>query len=174
MLISFVVAMDKKRLIGSGDTLPWHLPADMKRFRAITMGKPVIMGRKTYESIPKRFRPLAGRHNIVLTRNRNYSAQGCTIVFSVEDALSAAGQVDEIIIGGGAHLYAQLLPRAHRLYLTKIDAEFEGNVYFPEIIWEEWSEIHREERSADEQNPYDTCFVILERAEQRARPVQNV
>jgi len=167
LLISLVVAMDRNRLIGSGNSLPWRLPADLRRFRAITMGKPVIMGRKTYESIPKRFRPLPGRHNIVLTRNRDYSAEGCTIVTSVADALAAAGESDEVMVGGGSHLYAQLLPQAQRLYLTKIDAAFEGDVYFPEVNWKNWSVVHREEHPADEQNPFATSFLILEKEESR-------
>jgi dihydrofolate reductase len=163
MIISFVVAMDKKRLIGSGNALPWRLPKDVKRFRDVTMGHPVIMGRKTYESIPIKFRPLPGRHNIVLTGNRDYSPGGCTVVHSMDEALAAAGDVDEVMIGGGAELYAQLLSKVHRIYLTTVDGTFDGDVYFPEIDWAGWTEVHREEHPADAENPFDTTYLILSR-----------
>lgn len=162
-LISLIVAMDCNGLIGAWGDLPWRLPADMRRFRALTMGKPVIMGRKTYESIPPQFRPLPGRHNIVLTGNRAYQAEGCTVAHSVADALAAAGACDEIMIGGGARLYEQLLPQAGRLYLTIIEAEFEGDTYFPSFNYGDWNEVSSEEHEADEDNPYPYCFKILER-----------
>ena len=126
-----VVAMDRNRLIGAGNRLPWRLPDDMQWFVQQTMGKPVIMGRKTYESIPTKYRPLKGRQNIVLTRDRSYAAPGATVVHSVEDALAVAGEAEETIIGGGANLYAQLLPQTHKLYLTLVQAELEGDAYFP-------------------------------------------
>lgn len=99
-IISFVVAMDERGLIGRNNGLPWRLPDDMRWFREVTMGKPVVMGRKTYESIPARFRPLVGRHNIIITRNRDYRAEGATVVHSMEEALAAAGDVEEVMIGG--------------------------------------------------------------------------
>jgi dihydrofolate reductase len=162
-MISLIVAMDANRLIGAGNALPWHLPNDMKRFKAITMGKPVVMGRKTYESIPPRFRPLTGRHNIVVTRNRAYQAAGCPVVHSAAEALAVAGPVEEVIIGGGAQLYRLFLPQADRLYLTLIDAEFEGDSYFPRLEFDQWREISRETYPADEGNPHGYHFVILER-----------
>jgi dihydrofolate reductase len=162
-LISLIVAMDANRLIGAGNALPWHLPEDMKRFKSITMGKPVVMGRKTYESIPARFRPLTGRHNIVVTRNQDYQAKGCTVVHSVAAALAAAGDVAEIMIGGGAQLYRALLPQANRLYLTLIDDTFEGDTYFPQVDFSQWRQLSCKEHRPDELNPYGYRFKILER-----------
>lgn len=161
--LAMVVAMDKNCLIGVGNGLPWRLPDDMVWFVQQTMGKPVIMGCKTYESIPAKFRPLKGRHNIVLTRDRSYDAPGATIVHSVEDALAAAGDVEEIIIGGGANLYAQLLPQTTRLYLTLVDAELEGDAYFPEIEWSAWRETFRQDHPADERHTFAFTWLILER-----------
>ncbi|MCP4415655.1 MAG: dihydrofolate reductase [Chloroflexi bacterium] len=161
--LSMIVAMDKNRLIGVDNGLPWRLPDDMKWFVEKTMGKPVIMGRKTYESIPLKFRPLGGRHNIVLTHNRDYAAPGATVVHSVSNALQAAGDVPEIIIGGGANLYAQLLPQTNRLYLTLIEAEFAGDAYFPKIDWSAWRETLRQHHPSDERHAYSFTWLILDR-----------
>lgn len=161
--ISLIVAMDKNRLIGANGRLPWHLPDDMKWFREQTMGKPVIMGRKTFESIPERFRPLPGRHNIVLTHRRDYAAEGVTVVHTIEAALTAAGDVAEIVVIGGAELYTQLLPQADRLYLTQIDAEFDGDAYFPEFDLAVWHEIYRQEHLADDRHDYAFTWLIWER-----------
>ncbi len=132
-IISFVFAMDRSRLIGAGGGLPWHLPDDMKHFRQVTMGKPVLMGRVTYESIPDRFRPLAGRTNIILTNQIGYEARGCLVVHSLDEAVAAAAGQPELMVIGGAQIYEQLLPRADRLYLTLIDANFDGDVFFPDL-----------------------------------------
>lgn len=166
MLISLIAAMDRNHLIGADGSLPWHLPADLKRFKAITMGKPIVMGRKTYESIGQ---PLPGRHNIVVTRNRNYRAPGCTVVHSPDAALAAAGNAEEILIAGGGQLYRHFLPQAHRLYLTLIEATFSGDTYFPYFSEEEWERILEEEHEADEENPYDFRFIILARRESNER-----
>ena len=163
-VLAMVVAMDKNRLIGADNGLPWRLPDDMQWFVQQTMGKPVIMGRKTYESIPAKFRPLQGRHNIVLTREQSYEAPGATVVHSVEDALLAAGDAEEIIIGGGANLYAQLLPQTSRLYLTLVEAELDGDAYFPEIDWSAWRETFRHHHPADERHHFAFTWLILERA----------
>jgi len=163
-VLAMVVAMDKNRLIGADNGLPWRLPDDMQWFVQQTMGKPVIMGRKTYESIPAKFRPLQGRHNIVLTREQSYEAPGATVVHSVEDALLAAGDAEEIIIGGGANLYAQLLPQTSRLYLTLVEAELDGDAYFPEIDWSAWRETFRQHHPADERHHFAFTWLILERA----------
>jgi dihydrofolate reductase len=163
--LAMVVAMDKNRLIGAGNGLPWHLPDDMQWFVQQTMGKPVIMGRKTYESIPAKFRPLKGRHNIVLTRDQSYEAPGTTVVHSVEAALAVAGEVEEIIVGGGANLYAQLLPQTTRIYLTLIEAELEGDAYFPEIEWSAWRETYREHHPTDKRHNFAFTWLILERDE---------
>ncbi len=160
-----VVAMDRNRLIGAGNRLPWRLPDDMQWFVQQTMGKPVIMGRKTYESIPTKYRPLKGRQNIVLTRDRSYAAPGATVVHSVEDALAVAGEAEETIIGGGANLYAQLLPQTHKLYLTLVQAELEGDAYFPEIDESAWRETFRQHHPADERHNFAFTWLILERDE---------
>lgn len=165
MDIALIWAMSRNGVIGRGDRLPWRLPKDMRHFMAVTMGKPVIMGRKTYESIPAKFRPLRGRHNIILTRDRTYEAPGATVVHSVEEALDAVEEVEEIIIGGGANLYAQLLPQTSRLYLTLVEAELEGNAYFPEFERSAWRETFRQHHPADERHPFAFTWLILERDE---------
>jgi len=161
--ISFIVAMDRNGLIGAGSRLPWHLPDDMRRFRQITMGKPVLMGRKTYESIPDRLRPLPGRTNIVLTQQLDYEAPGCTIVHSLAQALAAASEHDELMVIGGARLYEQLLSQADRIYLTQIDGEFEGDVFFPALNQAEWQEVEREEHGRDDRHSTPFTFLLLER-----------
>lgn len=160
MKISIIVAMDKKGIIGLEGGLPWHLSADLKHFKTITMGKPLIMGRKTHKSIG---RPLPGRKNIVLTHSKEFKAEGCTVVHSLEDAFQAAGDVDEVMIMGGSGIYDQSLARAGRLYLTEVDADVRGDVYFPEFDKGEWIEVEREEHSADEKNDFDYSFVVMER-----------
>ncbi len=166
-IISLVVAMDKNRLIGADNRIPWRLPDDMKYFREITMGKPVLMGRKTYESIPVRFRPLEGRTNIVLTTQLEYVAPGCIVVHSLNAALDAVGDEQELMIIGGAIIYEQFLPAAHRLFLTLVDGEFDGDVYFPELDKGEWLEVSRESHSPDEQHAFPFAFVVLERQKEK-------
>ncbi len=160
MIISIIVAMDRKGVIGLDGDLPWHLSSDLKQFKAITMGKPLIMGRKTHESIG---RPLPGRENIVLTHATNFDAEDCMIVHSLDDAFQAAGDVDEVMIMGGSGIYDQALARADRLYLTEVHAEVEGDIFFPEFDKGDWVEIGREDHYADEKNEFDYSFVILER-----------
>ncbi len=137
MLISIIVAMDKDGGIGVDNRLPWHLPDDLKRFKRITMGHHLVVGRKTYESIGK---PLPGREMIVLTRNPDYEAPGCQLAHSLEDALRMAREhgEGEIFIGGGAQIYAQVLPQADYLYLTRIHVTTESDVHFPPIDWQAW------------------------------------
>lgn len=166
MLISIIVAMDRNRLIGAQGTIPWRLPADLRWFKKVTMGKPVVMGRKTYESIGK---PLKGRRNVVLTRDGQYSAPGCIVVHSVEEAINASENGEEVMIIGGAQLYRQFLPLSERLYLTRIEATFEGDTYFPDFSEEEWVIVFEEEHEADERNPYPFRFQILERKDALAR-----
>lgn len=162
--ISLIVAMGTNRVIGRDNQLPWRMPADMRRFRETTMGKAVVMGRRTYNSIGK---PLAGRHNIVLTRDGTFEAEGCTVVHSIAEALEAAGEGEIMVIGGGL-VYQQMLPLADRIYLTVIDGRFEGDSYFPRIDMAVWQEISRELRAADEDNPHDHAFIILERSRTEA------
>jgi dihydrofolate reductase len=172
MLISLIAALDRNGVIGAGGDIPWRLPADMRHFKALTLGKPVIMGRRTYESIG---RPLVDRHNIVVTRNRTYRAPGCTIVHSIAEALEvaalevaaleAAGDEAEVMVIGGAHLYRQLLPQVDRLYLTYLDASFAGDTTFPPFDADEWQVVSEEAHAPDKRNPYPYRFVVLARRE---------
>lgn len=160
MIISLIAAMDENRVIGLNNTLPWRLPADMRHFREVTMGKPVLMGRKTFESIGK---ALPGRRNIILTRDPDFQALGCEVAHTLEAALAAAADSEELMVLGGADLFAQLLPRASRLYLTEIHASFNGDAWFPAFNKQEWAEIERIRRAADEKNPCAYSFVTWER-----------
>jgi dihydrofolate reductase len=160
MRISIIVAVARNGVIGAGNRLPWRLSGDLKHFKAVTMGKPVIMGRKTHESIGK---PLPGRTNIVLTRRRGYVAEGCTVVHNAEEALGAAGGAEECMVIGGAAVYRMFLPLAGRLYLTRVEAEAEGEVRFPEYRPEAWKEISKEGFPADDKNEYPYTFIVYER-----------
>jgi dihydrofolate reductase len=161
--IAFVVALDENRVIGRDNALPWRLPDDMRWFREKTMGKPCLMGRKTYESLPVRFRPLPGRLNVVVTRQAGYRAPGAIVVDSIDAALRAAGFAGEVIVVGGAELFRALLPRAGRLYLTQIHAAVEGDVYFPAYDLKEWQETFRQEHPADDRHPFPFTWLILDR-----------
>ena len=160
MIISLIAAMAKNRVIGKGNKLPWDLPADMQHFRDLTHGKPVIMGRKTFESIGH---PLPKRPNIILTRESEYHAEGCTIVHSSEEALAAAGNAPEIMILGGTNVFEQFLATANRIYLTIIDHEFEGDIYFPKFDETIWKVTSQEEHRPDEKNKYPYTFVTYEK-----------
>lgn len=155
MIVSLIAAIGKNRVIGKDNSLPWKLPEDMKRFKELTIGKPVIMGRKTFESIG---RPLPNRKNIILTRDKNYEAEGCKVVHSVEEALKFAN-ANEVMVIGGAQIYKEFLPVANKMYLTLIDEDFEGDAYFPEYNIYEWGEVKRQEH----QGKYRFIFVDLER-----------
>ena len=143
--LSLIAAVARHRVIGREGRLPWHLPGDMRHFRETTRGKPVIMGRKTWESLPEKFRPLPGRLNVVVSGNPGYSAPGAIVAGSLADAIEKAGRGSdaEVFVVGGAKLYRQALPLAGRLYLTEIDAEFPGDALFPEIDAREWREVSR-------------------------------
>ena len=158
--LSIIVAMDLNGLIGKDNQLPWYLPADLKHFKQITMGKPVIMGRKTFESIGK---PLPGRVNIVLTRRTMAQNSGCIVVNSLDAAIKAAGPVSEVMIIGGAALYGEALPRADRIYLTQVQAELEGDTWFPSLDESDWVVVQQAEQNADENNPYGYVFKTLDR-----------
>ena len=158
--VSIIVAMDRNGLIGKGNRLPWHLPADLKHFKQVTMGKPIVMGRKTHQSIG---RPLPGRTNIVVTRDPDYGAEGCTVVNSLNEALSAAGEVEEVMIIGGATLYEQALPHTGRIYLTRVQAELDGDTWFPELREADWTVVAASDHDKDNKNPFAYTFEILER-----------
>lgn len=160
MSLSFVVAMAQNRVIGRNNRLPWHLPADLRHFKKITLGKPMLMGRKTYESIG---RPLPGRTNIVISRDPGYAAPGCIVVHSIPEAIAVAGPTEEAMVIGGASLFDQTLDRAERIYLTLVHADAQGDVRFPEIDLNEWREIRRENHPADEKNTLPYSFILLEK-----------
>lgn len=161
MIISLIAAMAHHRVIGHNNQLPWHCPADLKRFKTLTVGKPIIMGRKTFEAIAK---PLPHRHNIVLTKNTAWSAPGVTVVNTWEEALSACDAAEEVMVIGGAGVYQLGLPKATRLYLTFIDAEIEGDAFFPEWNPNEWIEVDRFRQEPDSKNPYPMDFVQYRRS----------
>ena len=150
MIISLIAAMDKNRLIGRENGLPWHLPADFKHFKEVTMAKPVIMGRKTFESIGK---PLPGRENIVISRS-GFDAEGIVVVDTIDKALQAANGAEEAMVIGGASFYEQMIDRADRLYLTHVDAECEGDAWFPDFDVSEWNIVSEQKHNADEKNNY--------------------
>lgn len=153
--------MGRNRVIGQNNSLPWRLPADMRHFRRVTMGKPVLMGRKTFESLGK---PLAGRTNIILTHDLTCSATGCLVVHSVTEALTAAGPDAEIMVLGGADIFAQFLPHAIRMYLTYVHGDFDGDAFFPVFDASAWVETARTDQAADAENLHACSFVTLERA----------
>jgi len=156
-----IAAMTEQRVIGIKNTLPWKLPNDMKWFRQNTLGKPIVMGRKTFESFGAK--PLPGRTNIIITRDQSYQAEDCVVVYSIDEALKAAGDVDEVMIIGGASFYEQMLPKADRLYLTFVEAEIEGDAWFPEFDLNDWNEIESIHHEKDEKNAYPHKFVIFDR-----------
>lgn len=160
MMISLIAAMAKNRVIGQKNIMPWHLPADLKHFKAVTLNKPVIMGRKTYESIG---RPLPNRRNIVVTRQVDLELSGCDVVNSLDAAFALVAEVDEVMVMGGANIYAQCMEQADRMVLTFIDVEVKGDAFFPEWRDDEWKEVSREHHQADENNPHDYTFVVFER-----------
>lgn len=158
---SLIWAMDTKRLIGQDNHLPWKLPVDMKWFRQHTLGKPIIMGRKTFQSFGGK--PLPERKNIVITQNHDFQAEGAYVVHSLAEAFDQAGAVDEVMIIGGASLYEQSLAEADRLYVTEVQGEFEGDTWFPEYDTDAWQEVESHRHAADEKNSHDCIFRIYER-----------
>ena len=136
------------------------MPTDLKYYRDMTRGKTIIMGRKTLDSMK---RPMPDRVNIVMTRDKNFKAEGCIIVHSVDEALKAAGNVDEVMVTGGADIFKLFFPKADKIYLTKIDGDFEADVFFPEFDIKEWKETGYEQHEKDAENPYDYTFITLER-----------
>ena len=160
MKISIIAAMTDDHVIGIENRLPWNLPADMKWFRQQTLGKPVLMGRKTYDSIG---RPLPGRRNIIISRDSSLALEGCEVVNRIETALERCSDVEELMIIGGASFYQQTLPQADRLYLTRVHANIKGDAYFPPINPTEWREVEHSDHTADAHNSFCYSFTILER-----------
>lgn len=160
MRIALIAALARNGVIGRDNQLPWRLSADLQHFKSLTMGKPIVMGRKTWTSLG---RPLPGRRNIVVTRDRAFQCDGCIVTHSIDAALAAAAGSEEVMIIGGAELYAQTLPRADRLYLTEVMAEVEGDAHFPAIAAADWIEVGREHCMADAKNDYACDFIVLDR-----------
>jgi dihydrofolate reductase len=159
--LSIIVAMSRNGVIGKDNAIPWRLPGELALFKRITMGHPVVMGRKTWESIG---RPLPGRTNIVITRNRGYQAAGATVVGSLDAALAAGAGADAVFVIGGAQLYAEALPRATHLYLTTVDADVDGDTRMPKFDAAAWHAVSSERHEADARNPYAYTLQVLERA----------
>lgn len=158
--VSIIAALSDNGVIGRDNKLPWRMPADLSHFKRLTMGKPIVMGRRTWESLPGL---LPHRTHIIVTRDPDYQANGGFVVHSIEDALAFAGDADELMVVGGARLYQQMLPLASRMYLTYIHAQMEGDTAFPAFPPAEWREVSRDRHPADDRNPYAYSFVVLER-----------
>lgn len=159
-MISLIVAMDKNRLIGDNNKLPWNLPLDLAYFKKVTMGSTIIMGRKTFESIG---RPLPERQNVIITRNKDYFKEGCQVCHSIEEAL-AFGINDEAFIIGGAEVYSKFLPYVDKLYITLIEENFTGDTYFPQIESDKWVLTSKMKGERNEKNPYNYYFLIYKKA----------
>jgi dihydrofolate reductase len=165
MIISLIAALTKNHVIGKNNDLPWHLPDDMKYFMQTTKAHHVIMGRKNYESIPEKFRPLPNRTNLVVTRQKDFSAPGCKIVNTLEEGIEsayAAGE-KELFIIGGSEIYALGMPYANQLYLTEIEARLDGDTYFPSFNKNEWREQSRTHHDADARHAYAFDFVVYKK-----------
>ncbi len=171
MIISLIVAADERNAIGKGGTMPWHLPDEWKYFRDTTMGKPVIMGRKTWESIPEARRPLPGRRNIVVTRQEGYDAPGAEVVPGVDEAVRLAStSSDEVFIIGGGQLYGYGMEIADRLYLTRVHTDIDGaDAFFPDVNFLDWREVSRIEHPTDEKHAYAFTQMVFERLGVRRR-----
>ncbi len=159
--VSFVVAVSRNGMIGRAGGLPWHISTDLKRFKTITMGKPLIMGRKTWESLPKK--PLPGRPNIVITRQKNYRAEGAIVVSDIPSALAAAGQVEEVCVIGGGEIFDMFLPQTDRIYLTEVDLEVDGDTFFPVIDPARWTDTAREIHPKGPNDSAGFVFRVLDR-----------
>jgi len=162
MTVSLIVAVSSNGVIGHDGGLPWHLPADLKHFKRTTMGHHLIIGRRTWDEVGK---PLPGRTMVVVTRSRRFAPEGAKVVGSVEQALEIAAEDDEPFIGGGSQIYRIALARdlVHRIYLTRIDAEVEGDTFFPEFDLDDWEMVSEEHHEADEKNEFDYSFLVYER-----------
>ncbi len=158
-MISIIVAMGENRVIGVDNDLPWRISEDLKYFKKTTLGKPIIMGRKTYDSIGK---PLPGRQNIVITRNNDWSAEGVDVVASIDEAIAKAGDAEEVMITGGGQIYAAAMNQTDRLYITEVGLAPTGHAYFPEVNSSEWKEVSREHCDAQNGDPA-YAFVVYDR-----------
>ena len=160
MKLSLIAAMAKNRVLGKDNKMPWHLPGELAYFKKVTLGKPVLMGRNTFDSIGK---PLPGRRNMVISSQPGYAPDGVEVFSKLQVAMAAVSDVEELMVVGGGKIYEAFVPYADRLYLTQIDAEFEGDTFFPALNPLEWKEISAEKHSKDEKNAYDFTCRVLER-----------
>lgn len=160
MILSSIVAVAKNNVIGGDNKLLWHLPADLKHFKNITMDHTIIMGRKTFESIGK---PLPGRKNIVISRNEDFKAEGCTVINNLQKAIQLCEKEEEVFLIGGAEIFRQSLPAVDKIYITRIDHVFEGDVHFPELNFSDWKLVKYVKFHADEKNKFDYSFAEYER-----------
>ncbi|OQX36964.1 MAG: dihydrofolate reductase [Oceanospirillales bacterium LUC14_002_19_P2] len=166
MKLAMIAAVAENNAIGINNKLPWHLPGDLRYFKAVTMGKPIIMGRKTFDSLRK---PLPGRTNIVITRDCEYQREGISVVYSLDEAISLAEDValingcEELMIIGGEQIYREALPRAERLYLTRVHRSFDGDAFFPELDPAEWQETLREDLVVDDEDALAYSYLVLDR-----------
>ncbi len=160
MRLSMIVAMDDNQLIGNNNALPWHLPADLAYFKKVTTGKTVLMGRKTHESIGF---PLPNRRNVIVSRNTDFTAEGCEVVGSIDAALELAKDDEEVMVMGGASFYEQMLPSIDRLYVTYIEGAYEGDAYFPAFDRGEFEQVSQQSHTPDEKNPHTYHFTVLDR-----------
>ena len=159
--IAVIVAVANNNVIGAGNTIPWYCPADLQYFKRTTLGSPVLMGRKTYQSL--KIKPLPGRQNIVVSRDEKLAAEGCDIVASIDQGLQLVNTQEKVFIIGGAEIYQQSLKMADELYVTYVDLNVDGDSYFPILNPDEWDLVSKEDFAADDKNPYDMCFKVFER-----------
>lgn len=159
--IALIVAVADNYVIGAGNTIPWHCPADLQYFKRTTMGTPVLMGRKTYQSL--KIKPLPGRRNIVITRDRNFTCDSCEVCLSIDEAFDITLSEKRIFIIGGENIYKQTLDIADELFITFVDAQVEGDRYFPVVQWDEWEPLREEYWKSDEKNPFDLAFKVYVR-----------
>lgn len=160
MMISMIVAVSSNSVIGRDGDLPWHMPADLKRFKRLTMGHHLIIGRRTWDEVGA---PLPGRIMVVVTRDTEFRVDGATVVHSLDEALQVVEGDDEVFIAGGGEIYRQALPLADRVYLTRVHAEIDGDTTFPELEEEEWRLVDREDHGSDDRNPYPYSFLTYDR-----------
>jgi dihydrofolate reductase len=163
MSISMIWAMGSNGVIGKDNDMPWHLPRDFAFFKAETLGKRMLMGRKTWDSLGGK--PLKGRTSIIMTRDTGFQAEGAEVVHTLEEAIAEGKKQDELMVIGGAEIYRMMLPYADKLIVTHIEHDFEGDTFFPEVNLRQWKEVSRTKGIRDENNPYDYYFVVYERTE---------
>ncbi|MEM8844224.1 MAG: dihydrofolate reductase [Pseudomonadota bacterium] len=161
MKIAIIVAVSNNGIIGVDNTIPWHCPADLQYFKRTTMGAPILMGRKTWQSL--KIQPLPGRENIVVSRDPDFSDDRCRVANTIEDGLALVSDLDKVFIMGGANIYQQVLNKADELYLTSVDVDVEGDSHFPEVSEDTWELISAEKYQADSRSPYDLIFKVFKR-----------